>query len=107
MYESFTKMKKKDIRKIASELIIQIYDIKQLREKHVGDATAELDNSLRRLERYAPSTNSDNTNLSDISNAGLSIRLTTIVRNSLQRNPCGGKSKGYSLRTMSRDKSSN
>ena len=44
---------KKDIRDIASGLVRQITDIKKLREKHVGETTVELDNSLCRLERYA------------------------------------------------------
>ena len=43
----------KDIRKVASELIIQIYDIKLLREKHVGTPAAELDSSLSEIERDA------------------------------------------------------
>ena len=43
----------KDIRKVAYELITQIYDIKELREKHVGTPAAELDSSLSKIERYA------------------------------------------------------
>ena len=43
----------KDIRKASYELIGQIYEISQLREKHVGVLTAELDASLLKLDWYA------------------------------------------------------
>ena len=89
--------------KLASDLIDQIHDLEDLRNRRVRDEMPELDSALSNLSGYVPLHRLKSRILTDACiHPGTSTRLSWVVGNLSNENHSGREFSAYSLPMMSR-----